>query len=106
MSSLPEWVFCHRVTIEPYRGRGAYGEVYDTPVPDVPALAAYTVKRVRNPTGDEVTSTAQIYAAPGLDCPAGSRITLPDGRTTKAVQVSPHTAPGLGLPECTEVSCE
>lgn len=106
MTTLPPWLFCHRVTIEPYEGRGAYGEVWGAPVPDVPALVAHTVKRVRNALGDEVTSTAQVYAAPGLACPAGSRITLPDGRTTKAVQVAPHTAPGLGLPESTEVSCE
>ncbi|MFF9261999.1 hypothetical protein [Streptomyces longwoodensis] len=106
MSTLPAWLFCHRVTIEPYEGTGAYGEVWGEPVADVPALVDHSVKRVRNALGDEVTSTAQVYAAPGLHCPAGSRITLPDGRTTTAVQVAPHTAPGLNLPECTEVNCE
>ncbi|MEW2115285.1 hypothetical protein AB0945_08850 [Streptomyces sp. NPDC005474] len=39
---------------------------------------------MRDREGREVTSTAQIIAAPDLDCPAESRITLPNGRTTKA----------------------
>ncbi|QIY93094.1 hypothetical protein HEP87_01260 [Streptomyces sp. S1D4-11] len=61
---------------------------------------------MRDPQGREVTSTAQIIAAPDLDCPAESRITLPDGRTTKAISIARHTTPGLPVPACTEVSCE
>jgi len=106
MPQLPAWLFCHTVTVEPYEGHGAYGEVYGAPVANVPCLADFRVRKIRAATGEEVTSTATVYAAPGRTCPVGSRVTLPDGRTTTALAVGPHTAPGLGLPECTEVSCE
>ncbi|MGD6762046.1 hypothetical protein ACOKM5_24235 [Streptomyces sp. BH097] len=104
--NVPRWLLRHRVTVEPYAGDSAYGPTYGPPVEDVPALVAETVKTVRNPQGREVTSTAQIIAEPGLDCPAESRITLPDGRVTKAISVAHHTAPGLPVPESVEVSCE
>ncbi|WP_326678512.1 hypothetical protein [Streptomyces sp. NBC_01237] len=53
-----------------------------------------------------MTSTAQVIAAPGLDCPPQSRISLPSGRVTTALHVAAHTAPGLPVPESTEVFCE
>lgn len=102
--NVPEWLLVHRITIEPYRGDSAYGPTYGPPVADVRALVAEEIKTVRDPQGREVTSTAQIIAAPDLDCPAESRITLPDGRTTKAISIARHTAPGLPVPACTEVS--
>lgn len=103
---LPGWLLRHRIAVEPYEGDSAYGPTYGPAVEDVPALVAYAVRTVRNPQGREVTSTATVYAAPDLDCPPESRITLPDGRTTRAITVARHTAPGLPVPECTEVSCE
>ncbi|WP_371652495.1 MULTISPECIES: hypothetical protein [unclassified Streptomyces] len=104
--NVPRWLLRHRITVEPYQGEGAYGAVYGPPVADVPALVAETVRTVRDREGREVTSTAQIIADPGLVCPAESRITLPDGRTTKAITIAHHTAPGLPVPQSTEVSCE
>jgi hypothetical protein len=70
------------------------------------ALVTETVKQVRDATGDTVVSTAQVYAGPDLVCPVGSRVTLPDGRITRALTVAHHTAPGLPVPESTEVYCE
>lgn len=96
----------HRITVEPYEGDSAYGPVYGAPLEDVPALVAATIRTVRNAQGREVTSTATLYAGPELECPPGSRITLPDGRTTTAIAAARHTAPGLPVPACTEVSCE
>ncbi|MBC9714075.1 hypothetical protein H9Y04_16040 [Streptomyces sp. TRM66268-LWL] len=104
--NVPQWLLTHRITIEPYLGDSAYGPQYGPPVEDVPALVAKAIRLVRDREGREVTSTAQIIAAPGLDCPAESRITLPDGRTTRAISVAHHTAPGLPVPESTEVSAE
>ncbi|WP_328361397.1 hypothetical protein OG800_26440 [Streptomyces sp. NBC_00445] len=104
--NVPAWLLPHRITIELYLGDSAYGQQYGPPVEDVPALVAEKIRTVRDREGREVTSTAQIIAAPGLDCPAESRITLPDGRTTKAISVARHTAPGLPVPQCTEVSAE
>ncbi|MGW5673939.1 hypothetical protein ACWEV4_02405 [Streptomyces sp. NPDC003860] len=103
---VPRWLLRHRITVEPYLGDSAYGPRYGPPVAGVPAQVAGTIRTVRNRDGREVTSTAQIIAEPGLDCPAESRVTLPDGRTTKAISVAHHTAPGLPVPQCVEVSCE
>ncbi|MFF5495764.1 hypothetical protein [Streptomyces aquilus] len=103
---VPGWLLRHRITVEPYLGDSAYGPQYGPPIEDVPALVAETIRLVRDREGREVTSTAQIIAAPGLDCPAESRITLPDGRTTRAISVAHHTAPGLPVPQSTEVSAE
>ncbi|MET9555090.1 hypothetical protein [Streptomyces sp. NPDC006645] len=103
---LPPWLLRHRITVEPYLGDSAYGPTYGPPVADVPALVAETIRTVRDREGRQVTSTAQIIAGPDLNCPAESLITLPDGRKTKALAVAAHTAPGLPVPECTEVSAE
>ncbi|AYD86202.1 head-to-tail stopper [Streptomyces phage Darolandstone] len=104
--NVPRYLLRHRITVEPYLGDSAYGQKYGPPVEDVPALVGETIRLVRDREGRQVTSTAQIIAEPGLDCPAESRITLPDGRITKAIAVAHHTAPGLPVPQCTEVSAE
>lgn len=96
----------HRITVEPYRGDTAYGPSYGSPITDVPALVAEVIRTVRDREGREITSTAQIITAPDLDCPAESRITLPTGRTTRALAIARHTAPGLPVPQSTEVSAE
>jgi hypothetical protein len=104
---VPAYLLRHRITVEPYLGDGAYGPQWGPPVPNVPALVAAAVKQVRRATdGREVVSSTTVITAPGLDCPPGSRITLPNGRTTTAITTADHTAPGLPVPACTEVSCE
>ncbi|MFE6683930.1 hypothetical protein [Streptomyces sp. NPDC057729] len=103
---VPTWLLPHRITIARYRGDGPVGPVYWPPGAPVAALVSETVRTVRDRTGAEVTSTAQIIAEPGLDCPPQSRITLPSGRVTTALHVAAHTAPGLPVPESTEVFCE
>ncbi|MEV5673510.1 MULTISPECIES: hypothetical protein [Streptomyces] len=106
MSAVPGWLLRHRITVEPYLGDTAYGPRYGPPLEGVPALVAMKVRTVRDREGREVTSTAQVIARPDLECPAESRITLPDGTTTRAITVARHTAPGLPVPASTEVSCE
>ncbi|WP_370420339.1 hypothetical protein AB8O64_19755 [Streptomyces sp. QH1-20] len=104
--SLPAFLLRHHVTITPYRGDSAYGPAYGDAVVGVRALVAESVRQVRDKDGREVTSTAQIIAAPELDCPPGSRVVLPSGRTTTTISTARHTAPGLPVPACTEVMCE
>ncbi|WP_345174747.1 hypothetical protein [Streptomyces lavendulae] len=96
----------HRIIIEPYEGDSAYGPTYGPPAANVPALVSETVRTARGPDGRDVTSTAQVITGPEVTCPPESRITLPSGRITTALHISPHTAPGLPLPESTEVMCE
>ncbi|MFH8345016.1 hypothetical protein [Streptomyces sp. NPDC018045] len=103
---MPEVLLRHRITVEPYAGEGAYGPQYRHAIPNVPALVDVSVRMVRAPDGRQVTASATIVAGPLLDCPPGSRITLPDGRTTTALTTAHHTAPGLPVPACTEVTCE
>ncbi|MEU2759389.1 hypothetical protein [Streptomyces sp. NPDC007094] len=107
MRRVPRYLLRHRITVEPYLGDSAYGPTYGPAVVDVPALVSAAVRQVRRATdGREVVSSTQVITAPGLDCPPGSRVTLPDGRTTTAITTAEHTAPGLPVPACTEVSCE
>ncbi|MEW2573648.1 hypothetical protein [Streptomyces sp. NPDC047070] len=106
MSRVPAYLLRHRITLEPYAGDSAYGPQYGPPVPNVPALVNPAPRLFRTADGRDVTAAATLIAAPDLDCPLGSRITLPDGRTATAVAVAHHTAPGLPVPACTEVTCE
>ncbi|WP_326728844.1 hypothetical protein [Streptomyces phaeochromogenes] len=104
--NVPTWLLRHRVSVEPYLGESAYGPRFGPTIEDVPALVSEEIKQVRDRTGTQTISTAQVIAAPDLNCPAGSRLTLPDRRTTRALSVAHHTAPGLPVPQCTEVMCE
>ncbi|MFE4203954.1 MULTISPECIES: hypothetical protein [Streptomyces] len=99
-------MFPHRITVEPYAGDSAYGPTYGPPLLDVAALVTPATRSVRDAQGRDTLSTAQILTETGLDCPAESRITLPDGRTTRVLAVTEHTAPGLPLPQSKEVVCE
>jgi hypothetical protein len=103
---VPGWLLRHRITVEPYLGVSAYGPRYGAPESGIRALVGAETKLVRNGTGAQVVSTAQIIADPGFSLPAGSRITLPDGRKTIVINVAAHTAPGLPVPENAEVMCE
>ncbi|MFC9294382.1 hypothetical protein ACFTWH_00285 [Streptomyces sp. NPDC057011] len=105
VTRVPPSLLRHRVGVEPYLGDGAYGPTYG-PLVGHPALVGEAVRMVRTPDGRTVTSSAQIIAAPGLDCPPGSRVTLPGGRITTAITTASHTAPGLPVPASTEVMCE
>ncbi|MEU2393975.1 hypothetical protein [Streptomyces sp. NPDC007369] len=106
VSRVPEVLLRHRIRIEPYTGDSAYGPAYGPPAEAVPALVDLTPRMVRAPDGREVTGAATFIAAPDIVCPPGSRVTLPDGRTATALTITRHTAPGLPVPACTEVSCE
>ncbi|MGW2292719.1 hypothetical protein [Streptomyces phaeochromogenes] len=103
---VPAWLLRHRITVEPYLGVSAYGPRYGPPETGIRALVGAEIKLVRNATGAQIVSTAQIIADPEFSPPTGSRITLPDGRRTIVINVAAHTAPGLPVPENAEVMCE
>ncbi|MFI8792918.1 hypothetical protein [Streptomyces sp. NPDC055105] len=92
------------MTVEPYLGTSAYEPHYGPPV--TASTLDETVRHVRDRTGAEVVSTAQIIAAPDLDCPPKSRLAFPDGRRTTAISTTQHTAPGLPVPASTQVNAE
>lgn len=106
VTEVPGWLLRHRIAVEPYLGDSAYGPRYGERVECVPALVAAVRKQVANAEGREVLATAQIIAGPELECPPGSRITLPDDRRATALTTARHTAPGLPVPACIEVMCQ
>ncbi|MGY4988910.1 hypothetical protein [Streptomyces nigrescens] len=105
VTRVPGWLLRHRITVECYQGDSAYGPTYGEPV-CVPALVSAVRKQVADKDGRETLATAQIIAGPELECPPGSRLTLPDGRRATAISTARHTAPGLPVPACTEVMCQ
>ncbi|MDT0346761.1 hypothetical protein [Streptomyces litchfieldiae] len=106
VTRVPGWLLRHRITVEPYLGDSAHGPRYGPAVEGIPALVAATHRQLTDTDGREVIATAQIIAAPGLHCPPGSRVTLPDGRATRALSVGDHSAPGLPVPASVEVMCQ
>ncbi|MFI6055506.1 hypothetical protein ACIBCO_36150 [Streptomyces violascens] len=105
VTRVPEVLLRHRVRIEPHLGESAYGPRFG-PAVEVTALVDASPRVARAPDGRELIRAATFIAAPDISCPPGSRITLPDGRSTTAITVTQHTAPGLPVPACTEVVCE
>lgn len=106
MPAAPSWLMPHRVSVERYEGDTAYGPTYAAPEGGLRAMVSEKRVQTRSPQGEITLSTAQLICPPGVDWPAGSKVTLPSGRVTRVLSVSPHTAPGLPVPECTEVMCE
>jgi len=73
-----EW-FNQTVTIEPFTGVNTYGEPqYGDPV-QYSAFVQHKTKLVRDRTGQEVVSTAQVYLDGSVDVGIQDRITLPEG---------------------------
>ncbi|NUK22069.1 hypothetical protein [Streptomyces lunaelactis] len=99
---VPGWLLGHTVTVEPYEGSSANGPKYGPPV-SVACLHEDQIKLVRNPAGEEVTSSAVFYAQRGPAIPAKSRVTLPSGRKTTVIVVADHHGGGLPTPDHLEV---
>ncbi|MBC7340893.1 MAG: hypothetical protein H5U02_00305 [Clostridia bacterium] len=71
--------FKQTVTVEPFSGTNAYSEpVYGAPV-TYSAFVQRKTKLVRDRTGREVVSTAQVYLDGSVNVGVQDRITLPDG---------------------------
>jgi hypothetical protein len=84
VSALPAWLMVHQITVEPYTGNSAYGPLYG-PAVAVRCFLDQQTRMVRNPAGDDVTSTSTAYCPLATVAPAKSRVTLPDGRQTTVI---------------------
>ena len=104
--SVPTWLLVHTVTVTPRTGSGAYGTTYGDPF-TLRCFRETGHKLVRAADGNEVVSSAQLYAAPGqaASIPAGSTVEW-DGHTTTVVASHDRDSGGLGAPDHTEVVCE
>lgn len=95
-------MFGHEVKVEAFAGEGADGPVF--------AASAMVRCRVNDgrryaPGADrtEVLAETVIYMPTGTVCPAGSRVTMPDGRTTLVSRSSPRNGGILPTPAHLEV---
>ncbi|MET9954212.1 hypothetical protein ABZ135_22050 [Streptomyces sp. NPDC006339] len=102
LTPLPAFMLGHEVVVEPYAGASAYGPSYGTAT-TVRCFLDQQTRVVRDPTGQEVTSSSTFYARPGLVCPAESRVTLPDGRVTRVIARLERSGGGMPTPDHVEV---
>lgn len=79
MAEIPLYLLPHTVSVEPFTGTGAYGDIFGAAVPNVQCMRDDRVRLVRNTDGDEVTSQTTLYMrlAHEPSFPAGSRVQLP-----------------------------
>lgn len=85
----------HNVTITPHLGDGAEGDIWGTPIPDVPALVEQKThlrvdRRSSSPTsGQEIQSSTTVVVLPKHDALPRSRVTVwagtPRERTSEIV---------------------
>lgn len=99
---LPGFLLRHEVTVEPYLGDSANGPAYG-PATTVRCFLDQKTRAVRNREGEETISSSTLYAPLGTQCPAESRVTLPDGRQTTALAALRRDGGGLPTPDHLEV---
>lgn len=94
---IPGFLLQHEVTVEAWEGEGPYGPSYADPVA-VRCFLEEQTRMVRNPAGEEVTSSSTLYALPDVVCPARSHVTLPSGRVTTVIAAYKRDAGALPAP--------
>lgn len=97
----------HTITVTPPGGEGAWGTIPGTPY-DIPGVwVVEKVQLVRNRSGDQVASTAQIAVPLNAKIePDGTVIMLPSGRETRVISVATADPGALPLPEGKIIYCE
>lgn len=85
----------HRVTLTPFLGDGAEGDLWGTPTPDVPAVVEQKTRlrvdrRSTSPTsGQEITSTTTVVLLPEHDVLPRTKVTVwpgtPRERTSEVI---------------------
>lgn len=100
MGEVPGWLLRHRCTVEPYEDWGVYGAPSQ--------LRCFIAENLASagPAGTERISQITIVAGKTARVPAGSRITLPDGRRGYAAAVALHDGGGLPTPDHIEVAMQ
>jgi hypothetical protein len=99
---IPAALLGHKVWVEPFLGNSATGPRYG-PASEVRCFVEEKTRLVRDPGGEEVTSSSTFYARPTAVCPAKSRVTLPSGRKTTVIEAIRQDGGGLPTPGHLEV---
>jgi hypothetical protein len=102
---LPPEFLVHTVTVEPWTGSGAYGDVWGTPF-GIACFVEDKRRLVRAADGSEVVSETTVYTNRGPEIPNRSRVTLPSGRKPLVIVVSDHDGGDLPVPSHLEIACE
>lgn len=98
MGEIPGLLLQHTCQVEPYVDWAVYGPARRLTCFINEALAA------AGPTGTERIAQVTIVAHSYEDVPAGSRITLPDGRQGYAAAVAAHRGGRLPTPDHIEIA--
>lgn len=99
---IPSWLLRHTAVIEPYLGTGPSGPKYG-PSAVVRCFTDERTRLVRGPDGDQVTSSATVYAGSDTVCPVKSRVTLASGRRTTVLAALRRDGGGLPTPDHLEI---
>lgn len=105
---IPGWLLQRAgqdITVEPFEGEGPFGAEYgaeDT----VRCLVEHKRKLVRNAEGAEVISETTLRMQLTETCPAGSRVTLPDGRQSTVLTSAPIDGGKLPVPSHLQVTLQ
>jgi hypothetical protein len=89
MGNVPAFLLVHRSTVEAYQAWNDYG-----PARTVACFVAETLASA-GPTGTERVNQLTVYYPLSVTCPAGSKITLSDGRKGYAAAVARYDTLGL-----------
>lgn len=100
MGNVPLWLLQHRIRVEPYVDWGVYG-----PPAAVRCFIGENLASA-GPTGTERVAQITIVARKDAVVPAGSRITLPDGRLGYAAAVAVHDGGRFPTPDHLEIAMQ
>jgi hypothetical protein len=91
--------------IQPYAGAGSKGPTYSATVTGVRCYIDQKRRLVRTPTGDQVLSSATVYAALDVVAPPLSLVTFA-GKTAKVLARVDADGAGADTPDHCELSLE
>ena len=91
---LPRILTPHTVTVRPWEGEGAYGDILGPERELKSVRVEETIRLVRDKTGAEVVSSARVFIRPEhAPVAVDSEVTLPSGRVAVVLAVAHHHTP-------------
>lgn len=98
MTNDASWWYVQTVQVKTYLGEGNRGAKFGSPV-TIPCWVEDGNKDVINASGEEVVSSARVYADTtyATAFQVGTQVVLPGGNTTRVIAVSRNDSGSLGL---------
>lgn len=98
---IPGWLLRQSATVEPYLAWNTWG-----PASPLRCLVAENAGGSPGRAGTAQGGAVDLYARPGALCPAGSKVTLPDGRRGYVSASVNQTGGGLPTPDHTHITVQ